>query len=815
MARIFGTSRGDTLSGFGGDDEIWGLGGDDIIDGGRGRDAIDAGDGNDLVYFEMNDRSVAGGAGIDMGVADFRSARQDLNFSVADNLAGVANVAGTRISGFEQIRFQAGRGDDRLTGGNLDDLLDGGAGSDTLIGGGGRDYLYGGDGNDRLEGGSGDDTMYGGAGMDTLKGGGGNDYLDGGAGIDRAHFSGGLHDFTAERLANGSIRITDLRSGAPEGIDIVRDVEMFTFNDAIVSAEQLLRAIGNHAPQAVADAVTVSENSASVQLNLLANDSDPDAGDTIGVVAVETTNTRGQVTLNPDGTVVYSANGQYDWLRAGQTATDTFSYTINDSAGRASRATVTVTIQGSNDGPVAVADAATVAADGSVTINALANDYDVDRGDVLTLVSVQGSTGTATVGPEKAIVYTAGDAFRSLAAGEVATDTFTYTVRDSAFGSTPISSQGSVTVTVVGVNDGPTAVNDAVTARHTGVTQIGSVLANDFDVDHGDTISVVAAQGTTASGASYTIDAQGHVSYDAGDIFGGLGQGQTAADSFTYTIVDSHGATSTATVNLTIGGPTITLDPRLAVHIEEHMQEGDVTDNIFHLLSEQAGVFGPGASIVAIGDPTKGDVTYDLAAHSLSFSSDTRDLDYLLSGDTIASPTFTYTVRDAAGGLHYGEVKLHVFGVDDAAVAHDDSLTATEGQILNLFELVLGNDDPDSRMIDFIAFDTTGTAGTISYSAPGGGVVAYVASGANMPDLAPGEVFVDHFTYTIRDRGMAGNENHVSSATVTVTITGAADGSFDVETALADDFQFAPVEDAGLPSPELTQHWSGTMDLMI
>ena len=47
---------------------------------------------------------------------------------------------------------------------------------------------------------------------------------------------------------------------------------------------------------------------------------------------------------------------QFNDLAAGETATDSFTYTVDDGNGGTDTATVTVTINGANDGPVAAAD---------------------------------------------------------------------------------------------------------------------------------------------------------------------------------------------------------------------------------------------------------------------------------------------------------------------------------------------------------------------------------------------------------------------------------------------------------------------------
>ena len=88
---------------------------------------------------------------------------------------------------------------------------------------------------------------------------------------------------------------------------------------------------------------------------------------------------------------------------------------------------MTVTVTPTNDGPVAVDDAATTAEDTAVSIAVLANDTDLD-GDTLTVSAATAPAhGTATVNADGTITYTP-------AANYHGTDSFTYTIGDGTAG---------------------------------------------------------------------------------------------------------------------------------------------------------------------------------------------------------------------------------------------------------------------------------------------------------------------------------------------------------------------------------------------
>ena len=124
---------------------------------------------------------------------------------------------------------------------------------------------------------------------------------------------------------------------------------------------------------------------------MLANDTDPDPGDTRTITAV-TQGANGTVAITGAGTgLTYTPAANF-------AGTDTFTYTISDAAGLTDIATVTVTVTNLNDPPVAVDDAATVAEDsGATPIAVLGNDTDPDTGTTLTITAVtQPTNGTVT-----------------------------------------------------------------------------------------------------------------------------------------------------------------------------------------------------------------------------------------------------------------------------------------------------------------------------------------------------------------------------------------------------------------------------------
>ena len=93
-------------------------------------------------------------------------------------------------------------------------------------------------------------------------------------------------------------------------------------------------------------AADVDEDAASV---LIAADfTDVDTSDT-HTFTIDTSGTAGLVVDNGDGTFSYDPAGGFDYLAAGETATDSFSYTVDDGHGGVSTGVITVTIHGADE----------------------------------------------------------------------------------------------------------------------------------------------------------------------------------------------------------------------------------------------------------------------------------------------------------------------------------------------------------------------------------------------------------------------------------------------------------------------------------
>jgi VCBS repeat-containing protein len=425
---------------------------------------------------------------------------------------------------------------------------------------------------------------------------------------------------------------------------------------------------------------------------------------------------------------------------------------------------------------VAVADTAATNERASVGFNLLANDSDPD-GDALTLVGVNtsGLKGQVVVGAGGAVTYDPGVAFRSLGEGQTATEAFTYTVRDVA-GNT---AQGAATVRVTGVNDAPLADDDAfaIGAQDGAIDIRQQLLANDSDPDRNDTLRISEIQEVSEQGATLWISPTGEVVYAPGDLWSGLGAGETAQDTFTYTVTDARGLTSTATAVVTIRGagdgePSDTQLLRIA--------EDQVSANLVDRLFQQYGV----SRVTSVTtDGLLGEVSLSADGRTLIYSAEA--LDQLLA-DTVTPTQFRWTGVTSEGVVKSGIYDVQVTGRYDPVTAVNDAVSVNDNQSTgNLWTTLLSNDiDPEGGVHQrfILGVDTTGTAGSVQFNAQTQSLI-YTA-----PDLQPGETRTDSFRYTAHDNSRASGAE--TTAVVTITVTGTTSG------AAVARIESSPVEDS-------------------
>ena len=265
--------------------------------------------------------------------------------------------------------------------------------------------------------------------------------------------------------------------------------------------------------------------------------------------SVDGTGILGEATRTNDS-IKYDPQGQFDYLNDGESATETFTYKISDDIfpGVFSQASITITINGVNDGPRLVDDEVDVTVPNSVTFNPLDNDNDVDMGDSIELDSavLNGDDGSISISGDE-ITFDPGTDFVHVSINHFRTVTITYVVRDLG-GAT---SSAIIRVNVYGQNEAPTANADELAAQDRKTPTI-DVLANDTDPDSDDTLTITSVVPTGTFIGTLKIE-NGIVRWIVGDSYFALLTGETLSQTFEYTISDGNGgiSTSTGVINLT------------------------------------------------------------------------------------------------------------------------------------------------------------------------------------------------------------------------------------------------------------------------
>ncbi|WP_299041449.1 tandem-95 repeat protein [uncultured Tateyamaria sp.] len=608
---IFGEGGDDTLRGEDDDDSLVGGDGNDRLEGGRGNDLLDGGDGRDFLIGGSGDDTALGGEGND--------------------------------------EIWMGSGNDSVDGGDDNDWIHGQTGNDTLNGDDGDDMVFGEEGDDVLTGGAGADTLSGGDDADTIFGGAG-DVVDGGAG-----------GFSTNPANNTDLDVLDLTGQGPFFLDnVTPDSNGNGINGTVVFVDgagnpngltltftEIEEVIGdeiNRGPDAVDDTATVDEDG-SVDIDVLGNDTDPDS-DPLRVT--EATSPDGDVTINPDGTLTFEPNENFN----GPT---TITYTITDDQGGFDTATVNVTVNPVNDDPVAVDDTATVNEDGSVDIPVLDNDTDVD-GDTLRVSEATSPDGDVTINPDGTITFEPADNFTG-------PTTITYTVVDDQGG----EDTGTVNVTVTPINDGPVANDDTATVDEDGSVDI-PVLDNDTDLD-GDDLRVTDA---TSPDGDVTINPDGTLTFEPNENFNG-------PTTITYTITDDNGGTDTGTVNVTVNPVNDAPDA-----VNDAITTDEDTPVTIDALDNDTDVDGDALTITGASVPAE-QGTVEIVDNELLFTPAPN-----FNGEA----TISYSIEDGNGGTDTADVVVTVTPVNDDPVAVNDLAETMEDEAV-VIDLIDNDTDVD------------------------------------------------------------------------------------------------------------------------
>lgn len=298
------------------------------------------------------------------------------------------------------------------------------------------------------------------------------------------------------------------------------------------------------------------------------------------------------------------------------------------------------------------------------------------------------------------------------------------------------------------VNTDPTARDDSLTVSGAETIAIGAqqLLLNDSDAD-GDTLVVTGVSSAT----------NGTVVLNGGSIVFTPANPSATTGSFTYTVSDGLGGTSSARVTLDLRAPTpptnqspIARNDQLSV-----AQDGSLTIPFASLLVNDSDPDGDPLSVTGIF----------LASGGGTLSLSEGSAVYTPAAGATGTARLTYTVSDPSGSTDTASVTIAINAVGPVNAA---PVFATDGGAF----ATLGN-TPVAFTV--VASDADGDTLGYSASAASGGTIVSTGGGSFLYTPDAGFSGSDAFTITVSD-GKGGTDTF--AATLDVVAPGAATGDW-------------------------------------
>ncbi|MCD9889405.1 VCBS domain-containing protein, partial [Bradyrhizobium diazoefficiens] len=543
-------------------------------------------------------------------------------------------------------------------------------------------------------------------------------------------------------LDAGNAAYQHLAQGATT--DVVANYTVTDEHGATSSSTLTITLTGtNDAPVAVADTNSGSEDS-TITGTVASNDSDIDDG---AVLTYAQTSAVAGLALNPDGSYSLDAgNAAYQHLAQGATTDVVANYTVTDEHGATSNSSLTITLSGTNDAPVAVADTDSGLEDSTITGTVASNDSDVDDGAVLTYAQTSAVAGLA-LNPDGSYSLDAGNAaYQHLAQGATTDVVANYTVTDE-HGAT---SNSTLTITLSGTNDAPVAVADTDSGLEDS-TITGTVASNDSDVDDG----AILTYAQTSAVAGLALNPDGSYSLDAGNAaYQHLAQGATTDVVANYTVTDEHGATSNSTLTITLSG---TNDAPVAVaDTDSGLEDSTITGTVASNDSDvdDGAILSYSLDAAVTGLTLNPDGSYSLDAGNAAYQ-------HLAQGAT-TDVVANYTVTDEHGATSNSTLTITLTGTNDAPVAVADTNSGLEDSTIT--GTVASN---DSDVDDGATLSYSLDAAVAGLALNPDGSYSLDAGNAAYQHLAQGATTDVVANYTVTDEHGA-----TSNSTLTITLTG-------------------------------------------
>ena len=407
------------------------------------------------------------------------------------------------------------------------------------------------------------------------------------------------------------------------------DFFTYTVEDSRGGSEtspQVIITVGSGEPIATPDQYETSLNT-NLEGNVLTNDSHTQQGIDFSVnTSTIVGPSNGTLNISTNGSFTYTPNNNF----SGQ---DTFNYTIVDDNNKSASAAVVIDVLSGS--PTATNDSFIVPHNTAITKNVLSNDLPATPGSTIVVFGdaadptnngpFKGTILNGDISNEGVFTYTPNT-------GESGQDTFKYVVADTVQNTTDV---GTVTLTILSA--GPVATDDTYSVQHNTALTVTDLLANDSSPG---SLSFTVTSNTTPTNGALTsgVSSAGEFTYTPTTDYSG-------SDQFTYTITDSAGQSTSATVYLSISEAPNQTPVATTNYINNQTFNTTVTGNVRTFITDADA--GDIITVLSVHEaPTKGTLTIDLTS----------------SPTTASHGSWQYTPNE--GGFE-GTDTFEVFAVDD------------------------------------------------------------------------------------------------------------------------------------------------------
>ncbi len=361
-------------------------------------------------------------------------------------------------------------------------------------------------------------------------------------------------------------------------------------------------------------------------------------------------------------------------------------------------------------------------------------------------------------------------------------------------------------------NNAPLAVNDTARTDEKSVVR-GNLLVNDSDPD-GDPLTLVSISGrpmspggvsvTGSNGGTFTVLPDGSYTFVPGNSFQHLPEGQTATTTITYVVTDPSGATSTATVEVTVVGVndpaqitaaqpgddagTVVEDEKSTANGKLNVVDADDGQSFFVAVADRPGVYG------TFSIDANGNWVYNLNQTDARVQS-------LAVGEKLTE-TFTVTTADGTTGT----VTITINGTNDAPTISGEAAGAVKEDGTQEVTGQLTKADVDTSDTHTWSANDGGKGqyGTLTVDQNGKWTYVLDNGSDKVQALAEGQQVTDTITVTVDD-GHGGKATQV----ITVTVTGTNDAPTISGTTIG---EIREDDTSDTVSGQLTQHDVDTND---